>query len=220
MNNTLIAANFKSYKTISEANEWLSEFSKINSMSVQSKDVVVFPSFNLLFSFYSYFSANNIKAFLGAQNLSPFEEGPYTGEVSAKQVKELASYVLIGHSERRKFFGETDEMLGNKVRMALENKLIPIFCVQDKNTFIPEEVSVIAYEPVFAIGSGNPDTPENADGVAAFLKSKNSGYKVLYGGSVTSQNVKGFTSKTSIDGVLVGGASLQADEFLNIINNA
>ena len=222
MNNIFIAANFKSYKTENQAKEWLNNFLAIKNIEPQlsGKEVVVCPSFTLLFSFYSYFSANNLQVKVGAQNVSPFDEGAYTGEVNAKQINEFAKYVIIGHSERRKYFNELDDMLIEKVKISLTNGLTPIFCVQDKNTFVPEGVTIVAYEPVFAIGSGNPDTPENADAVASFLKSKNSKYKVLYGGSVTSNNVKSFTSKTNIDGVLVGGASLDAAEFIKIVQNA
>ena len=129
--------------------------------------MVVCPSFTQLFSFFSYFSSNNIPAKLGAQNLSPFGEGAYTGEVNAKQIKDFAGYVLIGHSERRTNFGETDDMLIKKVQMALQYGLSPIFFVQNQDNVIPQGVSVVVYEPVLAIGSGNPDTPENTDAIAA-----------------------------------------------------
>ena len=159
----------------------------------------------------------NIK--IGAQNVSPFGEGAYTGEINAKQIKDFAEYVLIGHSERRKNFAETDDMLKKKTEISMNNGLKPIFLVQSKNAIIPQGVEVVAYEPVFAIGSGNPDTPENADEVAGVLKSENE-YQVLYGGSVTPENVRNFTSKANINGVLVGGASLDPEEFYKIIENA
>jgi triosephosphate isomerase len=157
---------------------------------------------------------------LGAQNVSPFDEGAYTGEVNAKQIKDFVQYVLIGHSERRQNFNETEDMLIKKVDMTLKYGLNPIFLVQNQEDVIPQGVQIVAYDPSFAIGSGTPDTPENADAIAAVIKSKNNNAQVLYGGSVTSENVKSFTAKTNLDGVIVGGASLEAEEFIKIIKNA
>jgi triosephosphate isomerase len=127
--------------------------------------------------------------------------------------------VLIGHSERRQNFNESEDMLTKKITMALKYGLNPIFLFQNREDVILQGVQIVAYEPVAAIGTGNPDTSENADAVAAVIKSKNS-VQVLYGGSVTSENVKSFTAKTNLDGVVVGGASLEAEEFLKIIQNA
>ena len=105
--------------------------------------------------------------------------------------------------------------------MARENNLSPVFCVQDRDAVVPEGVEIIAYEPVFAIGTSNPDTPENAEEVARHIKEKNKGVSaILYGGSVTPENVHEFTVMDSIDGVLVGGSSLDAQEFYKIIENA
>jgi triosephosphate isomerase len=116
MGKLLIVANLKSYKNENEAKDWLEAFKKINDLRLNpaEKEAIVCPSFTQLFSFFSYFSSNNVSATLGAQNVSPFDEGAYTGEVNAKQIKDFASYVLIGHSERRNNFTETDDMLGKK----------------------------------------------------------------------------------------------------------
>lgn len=111
-------------------------------------------------------------------------------------------------------------MLEKKVAMAIKYGLIPIFLVQGEETPIPQGVGIVAYEPMFAIGTGNPDTPERADEVSQKIKANRSNLQVLYGGSVRSENVKSFTEKLNIDGVLVGGASLEAEEFLKIIQNA
>jgi triosephosphate isomerase len=221
MTKTLIVANLKSYKNENEAKIWLESFRKITELNLDlgEKEVIVCPSFTQLFSFFSYFSSHNIQAKLGSQNVSPFDEGAYTGEVNAKQVKDFAQYILIGHSERRTNFNETEDMLANKVSMTLKYGLDPIFLVQGQEYLVPQGVKIIAYEPVSAIGTGTPDTPENADAVATMLKSKNN-VQVLYGGSVTADNVKSFTAKTNIDGVIVGGASLEAEEFIKIIQNA
>ncbi len=220
MNKRFIVANLKSNQTQNEVKSWVEQFLKHKDTldSLEDKEIIICPSFPFLFSFHSAFSGTNIK--VGAQNVSPFDKGAYTGEVNAKQIKDFADYVIVGHSERRSNFKEDTEMLSNKIKLSLENNLDPIFCVQNKETPIPDGVNIIAYEPIFAIGSGNPDTPENADAVGAFFKSKKDSYQILYGGSVTSQNVKSFTQKENIDGVLVGGASLEVEELIKIIQNA
>jgi triosephosphate isomerase (TIM) len=220
MNSVLIIANLKSYKNEIEAKAWIDEVIKNREIleNLEGKEIVVCPPFTLLPLFYSSFSNTKIK--LGSQNMSPFDEGAYTGEVNAKQIKDFAEYVIIGHSERRNFFGETEEMIVKKTELAEKYDLTPIVCVQTKETKVPEGIKIIAYEPVFAIGSGNPDTPQNASEVAHSFLDKNLDYSILYGGSVTSQNVSGFTKEEFIKGVLVGGASLDPLEFIKIIENA
>lgn len=222
MNKVFIVANLKSYKTENEAKEWLENLKKIKDIgvSLENKEIIVCPPFQLLLMFKTYILENNLPVSIGAQDVSPFDEGAYTGEVNAKQIKEYADYVLIGHSERRKNFGETDDVLSKKTVLALKYELTPIYLIQNKDTVVPQGIQIIAYEPIFAIGNGNPDTPENANEIAGFLKSKNSDYKLLYGGSVSPQNVNSFTSLSNISGVLVGSASLDALEFIKIIENA
>jgi triosephosphate isomerase len=222
MNKLFIVANLKSYKTESEAKQWLEDFKiGLNQINFSGeKEIIICPSFTLLHLFKNFLQDNNLPVKLGAQNISPFSEGAYTGEVNAKQIKEFADYVLIGHSERRKNFNEEDEVLMQKTKLSLENELSVIYCVQEGQTNVPSGVNVLAYEPVFAIGSGNPDTPENANKVAGELKEKNDQFIVLYGGSVNSENVNSFTKQENILGVLVGGASLEAKEFVQIIKNA
>ncbi len=222
MKKVLIVANFKSYKNEAEIRNWLENFQKIKELeqNLTEKEIIICPSFTQLFSLSSAISVNKIDVKVGAQDVSPFDEGAYTGEVNAKQIKDFATYVLIGHSERRKNFAEIEAMLAKKVEMALKYGLNPIFLIQGKDTPIPQGIKTVAYEPVFAIGTGKPDTPESADETAATIKAKQPGLQVLYGGSVKSVNVKSFTSKANIDGVLVGGASLDAEELLKIIQNA
>jgi triosephosphate isomerase len=218
MSKLLIVANLKSYKDLDEAKIWLGEFLKYKDafQNLQDKEIIICPSFPYLFSFNSALS-ENIK--IGAQDISPFDEGAYTGEVNAKQIKDFAQFVLIGHSERRVNFGETDDMFLKKVQLSLKYNLEPIFLLQNKDETIPGGVKIVAYEPIFAIGSGTPDTPENADNIALSIKGKGN-YQVLYGGSVTSGNVKSFTDKNNLNGVVVGGASLDPEEFIKIIQNA
>lgn len=164
---------------------------------------------------------------VGAQDVSPFAEGAYTGEVSAQQVREFATYVIIGHSERRKDFGETEEIISRKIDQAIKNSLIPIVCISDIKQIgnLKFEIGnssslVVAYEPLSAIGSGEADDPKNADEMARKIKEITPDVFVLYGGSVSAENVHDFTQMPHIDGVLVGGASLDPQEFSKIITNA
>lgn len=221
MDKLFIVANLKSNQTKSEAKDWLLNLREIKDIiqALSNKEIILCPSFTLLEIFAQFISDNNLPIKLGAQNVSPFEEGPYTGEVNAKQIKEFAEYILIGHSERRNNFNETDDILLKKVEISLKHGLKPIYLVQGSNELIPAGIELVTYEPIFAIGSGNPDTPENAKIVATRIK-ENGKYMVLYGGSVSSENIKSFTSSENINGVLIGKASLDAKEFIKIIQNA
>ncbi len=187
---------------------------------------------------------------LGAQNMHWEEKGAFTGELAPNMVKEFCGYVILGHSERRAFFGETDEGVNRKLRAAMKHDLTPIVCVgetleQYEAGLTGEVVSrqlknglanfdsasasriVIAYEPVWAIGTGKASSGENANGVVKqVIRPALSGLfgdtiaqaaRVLYGGSVTAANATEFFSQPEIDGALVGGASLKADEFVAIV---
>lgn len=219
MGKNLIIANLKSNLNFEEGSIWIEEILKQKDAleSLSEKEIIICPPFTLLLTFHLALKGTNIQ--IGAQDVSPFDTGAYTGEVNAKQIKDFAEYVIIGHSERRKNFSESQDLLNKKVEISLKNNLLPIFCVQNKDTQIPSGVNIVAYEPVFAIGTGNPDTPDNADSVAAEIN-KNNQYQILYGGSVTSENVNSFTSMENLTGVLVGGASLDPQEFIKIIKNA
>ena len=207
-----IAGNWKSNKTLAEANEWLGKFNKTG----ENITVVLCVPFTLL----SIVASKSPSFSLGAQDVSPFAEGAYTGEVSARQIKEFADWVIIGHSERRKHFGETDELLQQKVTQAKTAGLKIIYCVPDEQTIVPPGVDVVAYEPVWAIGTGKTDTPENANAVITAIKAKTQVPTVIYGGSVTQENVGSFVAQSAIDGVLPGGASLDPVAFSALIANA
>lgn len=208
--NIWIIANWKSNKTITEALEWVA---KVGPQIPQVLKVVVCPTFSVLSEIKKSVTVGNYPLMVGAQDLSPFGVGAYTGEEAATILKQFVDLAIIGHSERRQNFGETPEMVAKKVRQALDHQIIPLVCVQGKDTPVPDGVKLIAYEPIFAIGTGNPDTPENANEVAASFMD----LEVLYGGSVTSENAKGFLVKPNINGFLIGGASLDAEEFVKII---
>jgi triosephosphate isomerase len=218
MKQPLLIANWKSNMTESEAFSWLEGMKDV--LSTTEKQIVVCPPFTLLPLLQKKISTEQIPLQLGAQDISPFEKGAYTGAMNGEQIAEFASYVLIGHSERRKYFFETDEQIEQKVAMAKKANLITVECVQDINTPIPEGVNIVAYEPVWAIGSGKAESAEQANSVAVAIKEKSGVPLVLYGGSVTAENVHEFSQMDGIDGVLVGGASLIPQKFSQLIQNA
>lgn len=212
MKQIYIVGNWKSNKTLGEARSWLDSF----KMPPGEATVIVCAPFTLL----SFLHEQKPQFQLGAQDVSQFGEGAYTGEVSATQLKEFVDWVIIGHSERRNNFGETDEVLAKKVAQARSVGLGVIYCVPDENSTIPAGVDIVAYEPVWAIGTGKNDTPQNANRVIESLKSKFNQTLVIYGGSVTQDNVASFVTQPLIDGVLPGGASLDPVKFAELIQNA
>lgn len=222
MKKNFIIANWKSHKTYKETVSWLNELAlKIHEAgSLEQKEIIVCPPYPLLPLCHEYITMHKLPIGIGSQNISPFAEGAYTGEVDGKLLHDFAQYVIIGHSERRKYFKETPDMLAEKVAMARAFGLTPIYCVSDKDEKIPFGVDIVAYEPLLAIGSGKPEDPNDVEAVAGFIKQKNSVSYVLYGGSVTSKDVANFTQLASINGVLIGGASLSPDEFAAIIQHA
>lgn len=216
----LIAGNWKSNKTIIEAEEWLRELRTQNlELNDQRKGItlVLCVPFTLLHFLHDQIKQLNMPIALGSQDVSPYPEGAYTGEIASRQIKEFADWVIIGHSERRNYFGETDALLKQKVEQAKAGGLKVIYCVPDGNTPIPTGVDVAAYEPVWAIGTGKADTPENAGSVIARIKQTFRVGTVLYGGSVTPTKVASFVTHPAIDGVLPGGASLEAETFIGIV---
>lgn len=223
MKKLFIIGNWKSNKTSQEARAWAEGFSHVFKKQ-EDKEVIVCPSFSVLPTFHYFVLSAKMQIVIGAQDVSPYDEGSYTGEVNAKQIKETAVYVLIGHSERRKYFSETNDMVNKKIKNAVDGGLIPIVCVSEvgqvqKDWSVFQEKLLIAYEPLFAIGSGNADTPENANAIAKQIK-EIVRVPILYGGSVTEKNVASFTKMGDIDGVLVGKASLDPHTFASLIINA
>ncbi len=241
----IIAGNWKMNKTITESLAFVNELN--NSIKLKdSVDILIFPSFTSIYPVKEI--AGNIK--IGAQNFFNESHGAYTGEISYTMLEGIAEYLLIGHSERRHIFNETDELINKKVKTALNNNFIPLLCIgetlderENGNTFnvIENQLSsglngisekniekiVIAYEPVWAIGTGKTASPEQAQEVHAFIrkqlltltdKAKNT--LILYGGSVKPENSFELLSQNDIDGALIGGASLKLEQFFDIITNS
>ena len=210
-------------------------------------EVTVFPGFTSLRSIQTLIDADSLKVTLGAQDISAHDSGAYTGEVSGMALKKLdVSYVLIGHSERRMYHNEDDAVVQAKTAAAFRHGITPVICVGETAEELETEGAaavpirqtlaalagheslgdfVIAYEPVWAIGTGQVATPEVAASVAAKIRQSISEAhgeevaartRILYGGSVKAANVAGFLQSPEVDGVLVGGASLDADEFSGI----
>lgn len=214
-----LIANWKSNKTISEALDWVSKVGPQIPLKDELK-VVVCPTFSCLSEVKKAIQVGNFPLMVGSQDLSPFDSGAYTGEESASLLIDLVSISIIGHSERRQNFSENDEMVSDKVEQALKNNITPLLCVQGPDTPVPPGCKLVAYEPIFAIGTGNPDTPENAENVARALKEKHGeNLDILYGGSVTSSNIKSFIGMPNICGALIGKASLDAEEFIKIVRS-
>ncbi|MDF2578938.1 MULTISPECIES: triose-phosphate isomerase [Microbacterium] len=213
-----------------------------------SVEVAVFPPFTDLRTVQTLLDADKIAFALGAQDLSTKDSGAYTGEISGAFLKQLdCRYVIIGHSERREYHAETDEVVAAKVQAALRHGLAPVICVGETAEDLEKHGAsavpvaqletalagvaadadiVVAYEPVWAIGSGQAATPQQAQDVCAKLREVVGSVlgadaaartRILYGGSVKSGNIAGFMREPDVDGALVGGASLVADEFAAII---
>lgn len=226
MKKLFIIGNWKSFKSSVETTQWFQEMAQHTLQNINDKEIVICVPFTVLSLAKSLIEQHNLPIKLGAQDISPFDEGRYTGEVNGKQLAEFVQYVIIGHSERRKYFSETEGMISQKVQRAIETNITPIVCVSEiaqvKSLLRDHQGKefIIAYEPLFAIGSGQPDSPENAEKTSAQIQKEMDNITIIYGGSVTSDNVHSFTSMPTIAGVLPGGASLVASEFAAIVTNA
>jgi triosephosphate isomerase len=242
-----IAGNWKMNKTVGESLVLVREM-KASLAGVEDVEVAIAPPFTALHAVRQEIQSSGIR--LAAQNLFWEEKGAFTGEIAPSMLKEVGcQYVIIGHSERRQYFGETDDTVCKRMTAALRQGLIPIFCVgetlkerEEGKTFSvierqiegglkgldarAVEAVVVAYEPVWAIGTGKTATPQQAEEVHQFIRRQleklysraiAEGIRIQYGGSVTPENVKGLMSQPDIDGALVGGASLKADSFSRIV---
>lgn len=219
MEKRFFIANWKSHKTSQEVHAFF-EYLKDNITKVDLKDkvLIIAPSYTDLMLCRNLIDKYSLPVHLAAQNVSSFPEGAYTGEINAKQIKEFADYVIVGHSERRKYMHEGEGDIENKIREASEEELHVIQCIQDEQSMVHKGVELVAYEPPNAIGSGNPDSPEHVNQVFEVVSKENVGVHILYGGSVTPENIQNYLSIEKLGGFLIGGASLDASSFLSLLS--
>ena len=248
MRRKLIAGNWKMNNTNKEALELVKQLKDLVK-DVKDRDIMIAPTFTCLSDVNNAIKGSNIK--LGAQNLYFEEKGAFTGQISADMLLNVGcEYVIVGHSECRDIFGEKDELINKKVKRALDKNLVPVLCVGEHleerekgitSNIVSSQVKeafkglseaeakkvVIAYEPVWAIGTGKTATPQDADDVhktirdtlkSIYNESVSEGMIILYGGSVNEKNADDLLNMPNIDGALVGGASLVADKFARIVN--
>jgi len=247
MRKAIMAGNWKMNNTVEESLKLVEE---LKPLVVDAKcDVVICPTFVCLDAVLKAVKGTNIK--VGAQNMYFEEKGAFTGEISPIMLEKMGvDYVVIGHSERRQYFNETDESVNKKLKAAFKHNLMPILCVgeslEQRETNITEQIVgtqvkldldgitatqietlVIAYEPIWAIGTGKTATDEQANEVNAFIRKTVAGIygqevadktRIQYGGSVKPSTIKAQMAKSDIDGALVGGASLVASDFAAIVN--
>jgi triosephosphate isomerase (TIM) len=243
----VIAGNWKMNKSVQESRSLMFDIIR-GIRDIQNVTRILIPPFMALLPAASLLTGTEIE--LGAQNMYWESKGAYTGETSPIMVAEFCKYVLVGHSERRTYFGETDEIVNKKLKSALNHNLIPILCIgeslSEKDAKLTSSVlkrqilngyqnvdksdavnSIIAYEPIWAIGTGKASSGENArDTIRNIIRPTLKGLygndvadsvRVLYGGSVTAENADEFLNYEDIDGALVGGASLKVDQFVKIV---
>lgn len=247
MRKKVLVGNWKMYKTINEAVAFADEFNQLFSESPH--EVGFCCSFTQIASLKKAFNGTQIK--VGAQNMHFEEEGAFTGEISPAMLTELkVDYCIIGHSERRQYFGETDDTVNKKLKTAFNHSINPILCVgehleqrdggkefdvvksqisEDLDGLTDEQVSnlIIAYEPIWAIGTGRTASPEQAEEMCGFIResvkelyneSVSDKVRIQYGGSVKPANATELMTQNNIDGALVGGASLKPEDFIKIVN--
>ena len=247
----IMAGNWKMHHTHLDAIQVVQKLSyRLSSEDYERCEVVVCPTFTSLRAVQTVIEADNLPIGLGAQNVFWEEKGAYTGEVSPVMLAKLAvTYVIVGHSERREIFGETDEMVNKKVKAVIAHGMTPIMCVgetldereegrtdarvssQTQAAFAKVKRDdalrcVVAYEPIWAIGTGRNATPEDANETIGTIRSMVAGLagetaaasiRIHYGGSVKPGNIAAIMAQPEIDGALVGGASLEADDFAQIV---
>lgn len=249
MRTPIIAGNWKMFKTVPEAKTFIEEVK--GKAEVEGVESVICAPFTNLPALVEAVKGTSIK--IGAQNLHFEDNGAFTGEISGVMLKDLGvDYVIIGHSERRQYFAETDETVNKKVQAAFRHNLTPIVCVGEKleereagqtkdvckvqteaafQGLSAEQAAqvVIAYEPIWAIGTGKSSTAQDANEVISYIRSLVEGLygkevadqvRIQYGGSVKPENVKEYMGQSDIDGALVGGASLQPASFIELVEGA
>ncbi|MDP2874285.1 MAG: triose-phosphate isomerase [bacterium] len=226
MASKLVVANWKLHKTLAESLGWLERLRGLLPRSLPGGEMVICPPAPCLAPLKELLVKYSWEAAMafGAQDVSQFVEGEYTGEIGVRQLADWVKYVIVGHSERRRFFGETNDSVNKKVLQCQEYDLIPIVCVSDfsqvaslPSVTTPGKPLVVAYEPLGAIGTGRSEDPQVTENMAEKVKALLPGVRVLYGGSVSPVNAAVFAGLPHVDGLLVGGASLAAEEFWEIL---
>jgi triosephosphate isomerase len=250
MRKKLMAGNWKMNGTHLEAIQWIQKLSyRLDYADYERVDVLVCPPFTALRSSQTVIETDHLQIRLGAQNVDWHDKGAYTGEIAPHMLSLLSvSYVIVGHSERRQMFGETDEIVNKKAKAVIDAGMTPIVCVgeteEERDAGRAEEIVgaqvtaslagldpevvasiVVAYEPIWAIGTGRTATADDAGAMCSYVRSTVSTFaggaaddlRVLYGGSVNPGNVAGLMAKKDIDGGLVGGASLDPDTFASVV---
>jgi triosephosphate isomerase len=212
-----ILGNWKANKNFTEMKQWIYTF--MREYRAESNVMLgVFPP--LPFVSYMQGKLKDCRnVFVGSQTISSFEKGSYTGEVTATTLEGVVSYSIIGHSERRKVFGETNAQLAEKVEQALAHGITPVYCVRDENDPIPPGVKIVAYEPVAAIGTGQNEPPEQTVAMKKKMKLPND-VIFIYGGSVNEKNAGEYFATGEIDGFLIGKACLDPKQFIEIAKTA
>jgi len=249
MRKRVIAGNWKMYKTRDEALSFIYEVAKLIPDPDAVETVICAPSIMLR----DLVKREDEHLRIGAQNMSQFDEGAYTGEISATMLTSYGvEYVVLGHSERRQYFYEDDAMINAKTKQALKHQITPIICVGESletresnqtNAFVKEQITeafkgipkedalktIVAYEPIWAIGTGKTATKEQANDTISFIRqtiealydaSVSDGIRILYGGSVKPGNIDELLSMSDIDGALIGGASLDPQSYLQLVQAA
>ena len=247
----MIAGNWKMNKTLPEAVVLAQDIANATEKDwLDSVDVVVCPTSVNLKAVWTVFDFEKLDIGVGAQNIYPKDSGAYTGEISVDMIKEAGcDYCVIGHSERREYFNESDEFINEKAKALIAKGVTPIICCGesldvrdsgDAEVFVCEQIqaayagisaddalkTVVAYEPIWAIGTGRTATPEQAEEICGAIRAKLAEIyseevaqqiRILYGGSMKPENVDGLIEKENIDGGLIGGASLKADDFMALV---
>jgi len=247
----LMAGNWKMHLNHLEAIAFVQKLAyKLTDKDFDQVEVAVLPPFTDIRSVQTLVDGDRLRVVYGAQDLSPQDSGAYTGDIAGPMLAKLGcTYVVVGHSERRQYHGETDDIVNAKVRAAIRNSIVPILCIGEPLEVRREgghvahttgqlraaladvpagaaRTLVVAYEPVWAIGTGEVATPDDAQEVCAEIRTTLAdvytgdladGVRVLYGGSVKPDNAAGIMAQQDVDGALVGGASLSVDDFAAII---
>lgn len=219
-----VIANWKAHKNYQEANEWCNVFLNKITYSNQLQTSLTQDRLSIIICapspFVALVKARFLKTknvYIGVQSVSQYDDGAYTGEVTARMVAGVADYTLIGHSERRQLFSETNEIIATKTAMAFKYMITPLVCVRTIQDTIPQETTFVVYEPVWAIGTGKNEDPKSVIDMKKAFKLNNT-QKFIYGGSVTPENSMGYLSEPEIDGILPGKASLDPQSFYEIVS--